>query len=105
MLRTTAPTRERVGKRETARPPATGYPAGIETDSLLSKCEGEDPVPASTIQVSPAESHFFEETGNWAEDIPLNAAVHGARSDETVSNISNYHVDYAREQSAFELSD
>ena len=31
--------------------------------------------------------------------------MHGALSDETISIISNYHVDYAREQSAFELSD
>eukprot|EP00963_Diacronema_lutheri_P010952 scaffold1267_cov414-Pavlova_lutheri.AAC.1 len=91
------------GKRPGPRQRDT--PAGIETDSPLSKCEGKDRVPASTIQVSPAGSHFFEETGNWAEDIPLNATVHGARSDETVSDISNYHVDYARERSAFELSD
>ena len=80
-------------------------PAGIETDSPLSKCEGVDPVPASTTEVSPAGSHFFEETGNWAEDIPLTAGVHRALSDEIVSDISSYHVDYAREQSAFELSD
>eukprot|EP00963_Diacronema_lutheri_P014668 scaffold3559_cov696-Pavlova_lutheri.AAC.1 len=93
----------RNGKRPGPRQRDT--PAGIETDSPLSKCEGKDPVHASTIQVSPAGSHLIEETGNWAEDIPLNAAVYGARSDEKVSDISNYHVDYARERSAFELSD
>ena len=31
--------------------------------------------------------------------------MHGALSDETISDISNYHVDYARERSAFELRD
>ena len=91
------------GKRPSPRQRDT--PAGIETDFPLSKCEGEDPVPASTTQVSPARSHFFEETGDCAGNVPLTAAVHGALSDETISDISNYHVDYARERSAFELSD
>jgi len=34
-------------------------PAGVETNSPLSECEGGDPVPTPTIQVSPTRLHLF----------------------------------------------
>jgi len=44
------------------------------------------------------------ESEDWAGDMPMAATVYDAPCNETVSDSSNYHVDYAKEQSTFELS-
>eukprot|EP00963_Diacronema_lutheri_P008504 scaffold758_cov387-Pavlova_lutheri.AAC.1 len=91
----TVPSKTEVRERETARPPATGYPGGRE---------GLESYVAPTNRVNPLELRPFKEERRATKPANL-AAIQLRSQDDTVLQDSKYHVEYSRDRSTFQISD